>query len=61
MIKIKRNDYDEYEVPVGLNSQGEVEIYFTDDKYDAFDTARKVHGILADIVFARGTYTPEDD
>lgn len=50
-IIITINEFDEYEVPAGINSEGEPEIYYTSDQYDAFDTARHIHGILADIVF----------
>ena len=52
-IIITINEFDEYEVPAGINSDGEPEIYYTSDQYDAFDTARHIHGILADIVFQR--------
>jgi len=54
-IMIKRNDYDEYEVPTPTDDAPD-SIYYTDDKYDAFDTARHHHGLLADIIFGRGTY-----
>lgn len=38
-VTIKRNDYDEYEVPTP-SAQFPDSIYFTDDKADAIDTAR---------------------
>ncbi len=60
-IRIKQNEYDEYEVPTGLKDDGvTAAIYYTDDKCDAFDTARRFHGLMADIIFSRGTYGVEE-
>lgn len=60
-ITIKQNEYDEYEVPTGVKDDGITPaIYYTDDKGDAFDTARRFHGIIADITFRRGTYGVEE-
>lgn len=59
-IAIRKNDYDEYEVPAEFvfHNRREVaaEIYYTDDKDDAIGTAKMIHG--ADVVckFKRGTY-----
>ncbi len=50
-IIINVNEYDEYEVPTPSWDAPD-SIYFTDDIYDAFDTARRHHGIQADIQFA---------
>lgn len=58
-VTIKANDYEEYEVPTPTADAPD-SVYFTDCKYDAFDTARHHHGILADIVFVRGSYNMED-
>jgi hypothetical protein len=62
-ITIKRNDYDEYEVPTGsIRVGGQAvsprpdSIYFTDDKDDAEGTARYHHGDDVVIRHARGTY-----
>jgi hypothetical protein len=41
IITIKRNEYDEYEVPT-LTSADEQDIYFTDDKQDAIGTAHLI-------------------
>lgn len=59
-VVIKRNEYDEYEVPTGVRDDNQPAIYYTDDKGDAFDTARHFHGIIADITFRAGTYGVEE-
>lgn len=58
-IVIKRNDYDEYEVPTPSPDASD-SIYYTDDKDDAIATAQHVHGDLVEIVFRSGTYDKED-
>ena len=56
-IVIKRNDYDEYEVPAPTTS----ELYFTDDRDDAIGTAKIIHGTdELTFSFRRGTYQQED-
>jgi len=35
---IRKNEYDEYEVPTGTDSAGRVCVYYTTDKEDAIDT-----------------------
>ncbi|TFG82817.1 MAG: hypothetical protein E4G74_02140 [Erysipelotrichales bacterium] len=52
VILIKKNEYDEFEVPTTSDS----EIYFTDDKQDATDTAMFFHGAEVVVLFRRGTY-----
>jgi len=55
-IQIRRNIDGEYEVP-SLNSKGELDIYFTDDKEDAIGTAKMIHkGTEITCVIRRGTY-----
>ena len=58
MIVIKQNEFDEFEVPTPTED-APGSIYYTDDRADAFDTARHHHGILADVTFQRGTYNRE--
>jgi len=55
MITIKHNEFDEYEVPTPTEDAPD-SIYYTDDKADAFMTARHHFGIIANITFRRGTY-----
>ncbi len=52
-IRIKRNTFDEYEVPTTSTK----EIYFTDDRQDAVDTARFFHGADISVSITRGTYS----
>ncbi len=54
-VTIKINEFDEYEVPTPTEDAPD-SIYYTDDKGDAFMTARHHHGINAPVAFARGTY-----
>ena len=53
-VTIKKNSFDEYEVPAPTTDC----IYFTDDKEDAVDTAKLYHepGSVK-IVVRRGSYT----
>ncbi len=53
-VVIKKNEYDEFELPT--SECGKREIYFTDDKQDAIDTAHFVFGDELKISFRRGTY-----
>ena len=53
IILIKKNEFDEFEVPTTSTS----EIYFTDDKEDAIGTAEYFHGPKAECIFRRGTYS----
>lgn len=59
-ILIKKNEYDEFEVPTEFvfSNRREVaaEIYYTDDKHDAIDTAKMIHGVDVVCKFKRGTY-----
>jgi len=60
-VIIKRNDYDEFEVPTapaGAEAQEFADgIYYADDRDDAIDTARFTFGADVDIVVRRGTYS----
>ena len=56
MILIKRNESDEYEVPMGLNKWKGVEVYYTDDIDDACDTARSKYGADCVIRIEEGSY-----
>jgi len=59
-LVIRKNSYDEYEVPMGYCDDGSLSIAFTQDKQDAMDTAR-LSEIVHDIVRIRtGTYSKED-
>jgi len=52
-IVIFKNQYGEYEVPTNVEN----DIYYTDDKQDAEDTARAAwHFVELNIVHKRGTY-----
>jgi hypothetical protein len=42
-IKFDR-EFEEYQVPTQLGVTGEDQIYYTDDKHDAIETARHIHG-----------------
>lgn len=55
-ITIRKNDYDEYEVPTPSAD----ELYFTDDKDDAIGTAKLILGDDVEIRFAKGTYQNDD-
>lgn len=61
-VIIKKNEYDEYEVPTQFGLTGADQICFEDDKEAANDTARYAHrGFEIRIVHQRGTYTVEVD
>lgn len=55
-ITIKKNDYDEYEVPTVIGVTGADQIYFASDRDDALDTARHIHGQNVKVTFRSGTY-----
>lgn len=57
--RIRKNDYDEFEVPTGAWPNASDSIYFADDKQDAIDTAEFVHGPQVKCFIRRGTYLPE--
>ena len=61
---IRKNEYDEYEVPTAFvfHNRREVaaEIYYTDDKQDAIDTAKFAHRDDVAITWRRGTYGVEE-
>lgn len=54
-VVIKRNEFDEFEVPAPTTD----EIYFTDDLQDAKNTLWSIHGSNVVIVVRRGTYSKE--
>lgn len=54
-ITIRRNEFDEYEVPTPDVDH----IYYTDDKDDAIGTAIAFHGTDVEITHRRGTYNRE--
>jgi hypothetical protein len=56
---IKKNEYDEYEVPTQFGITGADQICFESDRDAAEDTARFFHGQDIKIVHQRGTYTVE--
>ena len=53
IICIKKNEFEEYELPTEPESQA---IYYTDCKQDALDTAYQVWGEAAVIRVTRGSY-----
>lgn len=60
-VTIKRNDYDEFELPTEFRDRGSLPkrpcaIYYTDDKDDAIGTAKMILGADVEIRFAKGTY-----
>ena len=64
-VTIRRNSFDEYEVPTGYRRDGTLAIYYTDDRDDAKDTARHYAGVFdgapePHLVIRRGTYTTEE-
>jgi len=61
-ITIRKNDYDEYEVPTQFRDRGSLPkkpcaIYYTDDKDDAIGTAQMILGADVVCTFKRGTYS----
>jgi hypothetical protein len=56
-ITIKKNEWDEYEVPTVVGISGSDAISFESSKQDAVDCAVYHHGIDAKITFRPGTYT----
>lgn len=56
--RIRKNDYDEFEVPVPTPDAPQA-IYFTDDKDDAIGTAKLILGADVVCTFSRGTYDAE--
>lgn len=54
-IKVRKNEYDEYEVPVPTPDAPQA-IYYTDDKDDAIGTAKMILGDDIVCTFKRGTY-----
>ena len=64
-ITIKRNDFDEYEVPTGRRADGQLAVYYTDDREDAKDTARFYAGVFDGepeprLVWRSGTYNVQE-
>ena len=64
-ITIRKNSFDEYEVPTGQRPDGELAIYYTDDREDARDTARNFAGVFNGepepcIRWVRGSYNIEE-
>lgn len=62
---IRKNDHDEYEVPTGKRPDGELAVYYTDDREDARDTARYYAGVFdgepePHITWRRGSYNVEE-
>lgn len=55
-VVIKRNTYDEWEVPTVIGTSGSDSIAFESSRLAAFDTARFLHGDDAVIVVRTGTY-----
>lgn len=55
-IQIRKNDFDEFEVPAPTRK----EIYYTDDRDDAIGTAQMIHGKEVTCTFRRGTYDGGD-
>jgi len=55
---IRKNDVDEYEVPVPTPDAPQA-IYYTDDKRDAIGTAEMILGADVVCTFRRGTYDAE--
>jgi len=64
-VIIKRNDFDEYEVPTDSPSHPassfEAGLYFTDDREDALVTCQLAFDGDADIVWRRGSYQADFD
>lgn len=63
-VTIRKNEYDEYEVPTQFRDRGSLPkkpcaIYYTDDKDDAIGTARMILGADVVCTFKRGTYDAE--
>ena len=59
-IIIKKNTFEEYEVPTVIGTSGSDSISYEATKQDAIDAARYIHGQEADIVIRRGTYSIEN-
>jgi hypothetical protein len=57
-VTIKKNDYDEYELPTEVGTEA---IYYTDDKDDAIGTAKLILGDDVEITFRRGTYNADEE
>ncbi len=55
VILIKKNEYDEYEVPTPTEDAPD-SIYFTDDRDDAVGTAHMILGDNITCIFRKGTY-----
>lgn len=63
-VTIRKNDYDEYELPTQFRDRGSLPkkpcaIYYTDDKDDAIGTAKMILGADVECTFKRGTYDAE--
>lgn len=54
-IQVRKNDYDEFEVPTPTRDAPD-SIYYTDDKDDAIGTAKMILGDDVVCTFKRGTY-----
>jgi len=62
-ITIRKNCFEEYEVPTELTAAGKpAAIYYTDDRLDAIDTARFAFGGQGTVklTFRSGTYSVEE-
>lgn len=54
-VTIRKNEFDEYEVPTPTSDCPD-SIYYTDDEEDAIDTAIAHYGTDIDLKIKRGTY-----
>jgi len=57
---VKKNEWGDFEVPTQKGLTGADSIYYADDKQDAIDTARYVHGQDVKVIVRKGTYGIEE-
>tara|TARA_R110002012_G_scaffold14228_4_gene59378 strand:- start:206 stop:397 length:192 start_codon:yes stop_codon:yes gene_type:complete len=60
-IIIKKNEWDEYEVPTVTGISGSDCISYESSKQDAIDTAHFHHGQDAQLAFRSGTYSINEE